>query len=159
MPEKFYTAKDLAPINSGGAWNWTLTSNLVSFVKTAAADTTKLLFTVPRDTKSSGLTDATPSGIRVNFVVATAGLSSAPTATVNKVTYNATTRAISRAAITSTVTIAGTDTVGTSAGTYSADITFAPQQLLDNEALTVEVSFVAAATSALSVGGAGVLST
>jgi hypothetical protein len=153
MSKRLFTARQLNAFNTTGSWSYSYSGNLVSFVKTPNADTTTLSFEFERDLSTAdGNTGITR--VSINYVVATASLSSAPTATVNKVTIDPSTRVVSRSAVTQAITFSGTNTVGTAAGTYTADITFDQSAITFGEAFTVEITFVAAATTALSVNGA-----
>ena len=154
MATRLYSIQQLNPFTSLGTWTLTQASNLIELVKTPANDTSVLTFEIPRDLHGSAVNVSGISAVAVHYVVATASLDAAPTVTVNKVTMNASTKAISRAAVSNTLTFAGTNTVGTAAGTYVANIAFAAAAaaLDESSAYTVEVTFNGAATGALKVG-------
>lgn len=152
--KKFYAVNELQPLNTAGAWTMTHAANLTSLNKTANADTSTLVFPIPRNIRPGGTGEPQIVSIAAQWDNATAALSSAPTVTVNKVSINDTTKAVTRAALANTLTIAGTDAVGTATGDFTAKAALnQPYTLLDNEALTFEITFAAAATSVVKVYG------
>jgi hypothetical protein len=156
--DKFiYSILEMEPqITSGnGSWTFSTSGNVPSFNKQAAADTTTTLHPISRRYFPLG-----PSGAlalakaSVLFTVGTAGLSSAPTAVLDQVTINATTRAVTRAAAVQTLAFVGTDTVGTSTGNYSAEVSITTPILLPpTDYYVLELTWVAAATSVLKIFG------
>lgn len=161
MATRFYTVQQIPILNSAGSWNQVVASNKVTLNKTAAADTSVLYFEVPRDLHGSGLNSSGISNIKVAYSVATASLSSAPTVVVDEVSCDPTSGVTTRTAVTSTISFTGTNTVGTAAGTYQAviplDLGYNSSAtgafLSESDALVVELTFVAAATTVLKVLG------
>lgn len=157
---RLYSAKDINPHAQSGTWTMVTASNITSFDKTAADDTTVLSIPVPKMPRTYTLDDPAISIIAVTYSVATAALDAAPTAVLNKLSKHATTKVWSRSAVTQAITFAGTDTTGTAAGTFDAIVTITtPTRLADNEALELELTFNAGATTVLKVWGAAVTHT
>ena len=153
MSKRFIPIQALNPSTSAGTWAYTTASNLTALVKTPAANTSVVSFSLPRDLSGA----YNPPGITqvsINWTTGVAALSSAPTLTVNKVVIDPSTRAVSRSAVTPALSaISGTDTTGTATGDFTFNASFHPTTLDDTSAYTFEISFVAAATSTLKVSG------
>lgn len=137
-----------------GAWTTDLTANIYSLKKAAAATTSVVNIPVPKAPKSEWQEDGVPSVIEVNYLVATAALSSAPTAILNKLSRNTSTGAFTRTAVAQALTFTGANTVGTAVGAYDAVVTITtPTALADNESLVLSLTMNEAATSVLNING------
>jgi hypothetical protein len=156
---RFLDAADmsLTPSNATtGVWASQLASNIYSFHKAAAATTSVINLPVPRSFGQLKSDDLGPSIIKVYYKVATADLTSAPTAVLNKLQGPATTGIVARAAVTQALTFGGIDTVGqtSTAGDHIAIVTLAaPLVLQDNESLVLALTMGEAATSVLDIFG------
>lgn len=154
MAKQFIGVGELNPANTTGTWTRVTASNVTTYNKTVADDTTTVDFEVPALPGMFALDRQPVKAIEVQYSVATAALDAAPTAVLNKITIDPATGVITRAAVTQTLTFKGTNTVGTAAGTYFAVITpSAPISPNAGETYTVEVTFNAGLTTVLKVGG------
>lgn len=106
---------------SAGTWTWTIGSNVLSLVRTAAAATHTVSgqIILPIATSNSGVKLVS---LVVPYTVGTAALTGAPTIVLNKVTEVAD-GADTGAAITQTTVFSGTNAVGTANGSYRATAT------------------------------------
>ena len=151
MYKRIILPSELNPGVSTGAWVQTLASNIMSLNHTAAAETSILFFALsPVLFKSDLWEQVTILSVRAIYSVATAALTSGPTAAVDKYTFDANLRTATRAAPTTTnVGYTGTLTSGFAngfaVGTYSADVTF------NTFALVTSASGTAAAGGSLAV--------
>lgn len=144
-----------AIIATVGTWAAAVASNLATFNKTAA-DNTSVLY-VPLH---AALEPETPharernvKSVEVEYSVGTADLDAAPTAVLSKVTMDVATGVRTRATVTETEAFIGTNTVGLAVGTYIHTITpESPVRLEDNEELWLELTIDAAATSVVKIG-------
>lgn len=155
--KRFHSAADLG-LHAGnattGAWTTDLTSNIYSLKKAAAATTSVVNLPVPKAPKSEWQEDGVPTVIEVNYLVSTAALSSAPTAILNKISRDTSTGAVTRTAVTQTLTFTGANTVGTATGAYDAVVTITtPTAIADNETLVLSLTMNEAATSVLNING------
>lgn len=152
----FYGALDLpAPQFSAGTWTLTKTGNIHSWDKSAADETPVVSIAVPKFNQGAQFGGRIKS-VGIVYSVATAALDAAPSIVLNKLTLNQTTKAVSRAAITDTDTVAGSDTTGTAAGNYTLSAVVADADLVaddENVTYTVEGTFNAAGTTVLKIFG------
>ena len=141
----------LTPSNATtGVWASQLASNVYSFHKAAAGTTSVVNISVPK-TEDPGSEDNKIKSIAVQYKVSTANLTSAPTAVLNKITYNAD-GTTTRAAVTQTLAFSGLNAVGTAIGDYWATVTITtPAQLADNEDYVLALTMNEAATSVLDI--------
>lgn len=157
---RLYSITDIRPQTTVGTFTYTTASNITSLDKTAADDTSVVVFPIKKMPRTLDQDDPAISVIEVTYSVATAALDAAPTAVLNKLTKNTTTKVWSRSAVTQTLTFAGTNTAGTAAGTYDAIVTITtPTRLEDNESLELELTFNAGATTVLKLFGMAVTHT
>ena len=155
-----YSILENRPFNTSGTYTLTLTANILSFDKTAADDTTVVVFPIPKLPRTATQDDPAVSVIECSYSVATAALDAAPTAVLNLCSKSATTKVTSRAATTQAITFAGTNTVGTAAGTYDAIVTITtPARLTDLQYYELELTFNAAATTVLKLFGISITHT
>ena len=137
-----------------GAWTTDLTANEYTLKKAAAATTSVVNIPVPKAPRGEWQEDGVVKVIKVPYIVTTAALSSAPTAILNKLTFDTTNGDLERAAVTQTLAFSGLDTVGTAAGDHSADVTITtPTALADNETYVLSLTMNEAATSVLNICG------
>jgi len=135
----------------------TITGGTAKLTKAAAATVSVVNIPVPKQPIDAGFEDGRIASVSVAYSVATAGLTGAPTATLNKQTINATTGAVTTATIAGTLTFVGTNAVGTAIGDYIATFTVtAPAATADTDALFLALTMNEAATSVLSINGASV---
>lgn len=157
--KKWYGAADLPLLPSNattGAWASQLSSNIYSLHKAAAATNSVMNIPVPKS-HATGRSDAMAvTEVRVFYKVATADLSSAPTAILNKLTAPNTTGIVARTAVTQALTFGGIDAVGltATAGDHEAIVTpAAPVTQNDNDTLVLSLTMNEAATSVLDIFG------
>lgn len=135
-----------------GTWTTDLTGNKYTLKKAAAATTSVVNLPVPTAPNGAWQEDGQVSVIEVSYTVATAALSSAPTAILNKLTFDSTNGDLERAAVTQTLTFAGLDAVGTAAGDHIARVTITtPTTLTEDESYVLSLTMNEAATSVLNI--------
>lgn len=133
-----------------GTWALAIASNIATFNKSAADDTSVLYIPIHEglDPESPDARERTVSLIEVPYSVATAALDAAPSAVLSKVTISETTGVRTRSTLTQTLAFIGTDTGGLNVGTFIAQVTPAtPVRCENNEELWLELTINAAATS------------
>lgn len=134
-----------------GVWASQLASNKLTFHKAAAATTSVVNIPIKKDA-APGSEDNRIASISVSYTVATAALSSAPTAALRVLTTDATSGALTATTIAGALTFSGTNTVGTAAGTYFATFTpTTPTQIADTSSVILELTMNEAATSVLDI--------
>lgn len=143
--------------NTTGTWAFATASNITTFDHTDGDDTSILTIPVPKPDFGLGWQNA-PSAINVTYTLTTADLDAAPTAVLNKLSYNSSTGVVTRSAVTqATIAFGGVDSTGTAAGAGAAGthiVTVAPatiEALDDTENYVLELTFNAAATTVLKV--------
>ena len=151
---KYFSIQELAPNPSLGTWTESVASNIVQLAKVAQSQSPVLTFSIPRDKLGTAWGDPKIVSMSVQYAVATAALSSAPSLVFNALSMAEDTRVVSRTAKADTTTFSGTDTVGTAVGTYAVKGALdQPLELLDTESLTAEFTFPCAATTVLTLRG------
>ena len=136
-----------------GTWALTVASNLVTLDKSAADDTSVLYVPIVPEPELPHARARDIKYVRFQWSNATAALDAAPTAVLSKVTKNTTTKVRTRATVTQTLTISGTDATGTAVGTFEGLVTpSTPVRLEDNEELWLEITINAGATSVVKLG-------
>lgn len=136
-----------------GAWARAVAAGIASLDKTAADNTSVLYIPLDAGPETPHPHERNIESVELQYSVATAALDAAPTVTFAKVTKNAATGVRSRAAITTTKAVVGTDTVGLAVGTYTLTATpETPIRCEPNEEAVLEVTVDAAATSVVKLG-------
>ena len=140
-----------------GTWANVIASNLMSFNHTAAAESAVSVHFIPKRLFTPNYTGAQAlQKIAVIYSVGTADLSGAPTAVLDQVTQNATTRVTSRVAAVQTLAFTGANTGGiTAAGAnYAAEVSITTPILLPaTDTYVLEMTWPCAATSVLKIFG------
>lgn len=150
-----FLASLLNPIATTGAWAYQLAANIFSFHKVAAATVSVVNIAIPYDERGGLQQDGNLTAFSVDYAVATANCTSAPTLVLRKLTKNAATGVTTSAVLASTLTFTGTNTVGSAIGTYNAVATVTtPAALGDDESLVAEMTMNEAATTVLDIFGA-----
>lgn len=153
---KFIPASELGAVHfSSGTWTLTKTSNIVSYDKTAGDTTDTITCDIPLFGEGAYWGGRVKS-VGMLYEVVTAALDAAPTIVLDKLTLDATTKAVSRAAVTQTKTVAGTDTTGTAVGKFALIATVADADLVatdENVRLQVQGTFNGAATGVVKFYG------
>jgi len=157
---RFYSSDDLGWVAGNfvtGTWTKTVGSNIIYWRKTATDETSTLYTTVPHSTSGLYGEDAKVSVVTIPYVIGTADLDAAPTATMNKISIPAATGVVARAAVTQVLSFGGDDAVGVafaSGGQHTAIITVTtPLLLTDEETLNVELAVNAAAGTTIDFYG------
>lgn len=142
----------LSPANATtGVWAYQLAANKLTLHKAAAATTSVVNIPVKKDAQP-GAEDNKIAAISVSYTVATANLTSAPTAALRVLTTDATSGALTASTIAGALTFSGTNTVGTAIGTYFATFTpTTPAQIADTDSVVLELTMNEAATSVLDI--------
>jgi len=154
---RFFGVRDLGlqPNDfTGGTWTVAASSNIWRANKAAAATTSVIHLPVPRSPRGFTAEDYAPASIACFYSVATAALSSAPTAVLNLITAPTATGTVARSAVTQTIAFSGLDSVGTATGDHIATVSITtPAVLLDTDHLYLALTMNEAATSVLNFFG------
>ena len=157
---RLYTATQMDMKGYTGTFTLTNASNQTYWEKTAADNTSIVAIPIPKIPRTLNQDDPAISIIAVTYSVATTALDAAATAVLSKHTKSTTTKVWTAAAVTQTLTFAGTDTTGTAAGTFDAIVTITtPTRLADNECLELELTFNAAVGTVLKLFGMAITHT
>ena len=151
---RFYHALELGMTATNftvGTWAFDLTSNVVTFLKAAADNTSVVIIPIPASPNGALGEDRQVSIIKIPYVVGIADLDAAPSAVLDLVSIPATTGVAARSAIAETETFTGDDAVGiafASGGQHVHIITVdTPVTTQTDEHLILEWTVNAAATS------------
>lgn len=155
-----YHAASLNPIATTGVWAYTLVANILAFRKAAAATTSVVSVAIPALTKGGTYGDNNWKSASLEYEVAVAVLTSAPTAVCHKLSFNRTTGATTRTAVAGALAFTGFDTTGLGVGAHSATFTPTTEQASDDDdTFVLEFTMNEGATSTLAIHGATVEST
>lgn len=161
--QRYYSFDDLGVTTANftvGTWTRTIGSNIISYVKGDADDTSIVYLPIPRSPSGLYGADAKISVITIPYVLADADLEAAPTAVVNKISIPAATGVVARSAVTQVLTFGGDDAIGiavANGGQHTAIITITGGLLLaDDESANLELTLNAAATTTITMYGLAV---
>lgn len=157
---RFYSDRELGLSPSSattGVWASQLSSGITSLHKAAAATTSVVNLPIPKSGGGQYNEDKLVSVIKVFYKVATADLTSSPTAVLEKITAPTGTGIVAKTDVAQTVTFGGVEAVDGKTSTSGDHILIvtvtAPAQLANTDSLVLEVTMGEAATSVLDIFG------